>query len=317
MDRRTFLASGAALAITVTGGCTGCARSPTASMEMTPVDDVDVAERATSDLLGREEGEEPDEPTDPRRVVRAAVENGSTTVRWTDPRVPADEPFVADGTVYELGRAVVDSQPATTFGFTLNPVEGDVAADETVRWEALPAVDREKLAEHGLDGPDPFLGFGSSLLYTADELSASELVPEPVHPVVVWGPETRGRIEIDEGHETPLRTYRIEARVVEESAAAYGRRLRERYAFELSGLTSGEREIVEEADGGTGYVVPPDESAPPALSRLAARFANHEGLHADGDEPSASGTYLVRYEGLVYWTTFHVDPDALSATPAG
>jgi hypothetical protein len=319
LDRRQFLAAGATLAIGLTGGCTGCARSPTASMRMEPVDDAGIAERATSDLAGTGEREEAGEelsPDNPRRVARAAVENGSTTVTRTDTRLPTGEPFVYEGTVYELTREVVDSRPATTFHFTLNPVEDDVSDDRTVRWDALPAVDREAFGEH-VDATDPFLGFGSSVTYTDDDVDASVLVPEPDRPVIVW-PDARGRLEIDGSHDTRLRTERLDARVVAESAA-YGRQLRERYAFALSDLSPGEREIVEAADSTNGYRVPPDESAPPALSRLAARFANHEGVHAgrdgDDDEPSASGTYVVRYDGLVYWTRFHVDSTVLSSTP--
>lgn len=307
MDRREFLAAGATLAATVAGGCTGCARSPTASFSMTAVTDAEIARKATEDFSADSEG---------YRFVREAVENGSATVRDTDVRIPADVPFVHDDAVYRLSHEVVASEPATSFSFTLNLAEGNFTESETVRYEQLPEIDRAKLDL----GADPFLGFGSSLLYTREEIPESMLVPEPEYPILVWDEDTRGRFEVGGSSDTALNTYRYVSEQVAPSAAAYGRRLREEVGFKLSGLSDGERRIVEQAvENEHGYTVPSDESPPDALWRLAERFRPRRGVHDDpGDSPSMSGTYVVRYEGSWYWTGFYVDGSAFtSATDGG
>lgn len=320
MDRREFLATGAALAIGVTGGCTGCARSPSASLEMEPVTDAEIARRVTHRL-------EADGDSERSRLVSSAVENGSATREGTEPRLPENGTFVHDGSIYRLSREVVESRPATSFSFTLNPVEGSVDGSETVDYADLPAVDRRKFAERGwADGG--FLGFGSSLLYLDPEIPDSALVPEPKRPVIVWDDETRGRFEVDGARDTALRTYRYAAERVHPDVAAYGRDVRERYEFALSGLSSGERRIVEEAiggnesdeeNGGRGYVIPPDEEPPRAMRELAERFRGREEVRrvweeSGARERSASGEYLVRYGGEVYWTQVFIVPEGGTET---
>ena len=307
MDRREFLAAGATLAATVAGGCTGCARAPTASLSMDAVTDAGITRKALEDF-----------PTESEefRFVREAVENGSTTVRVTEPRVPADMPFIHDGAVYRLSHEIVGSEPATSFSFTLNPAKGNFAESETIPYRELPEIDRAKL---GLGGDDPFLGFGSSLLYTREEIPESMLVPEPEYPVIVWDADTKGRFEVDGSYDTALKTYRYVSEQVAPTAAAYGRRLREEVGFDLSGLSDGERSIVQDAiENEHGYTVPPDESPPNALWRLAERFRPQRGVHDDPDDsPSMSGSYVVRYEGSWYWTSFYADESKSTGTTDG
>lgn len=312
MNRRSFLASGATLAIGVTGGCTGCAKLPTARVSMEPVTDEEIAERAThSEDLAPE--------NDRYQFVRRTVENESVTSEGTEPKVPQNHTFVFDGAVYRLSHEVVATELATSYQFTLNPVEGEVADEETIRYEDLPAVDRRKFAERGLDDPS-FLGFGSTILYTHEERAKSRLVPDPNFSVVVWDEDTRGRWSVDGSYESPLKTYRYAAEVVHESAAQFGAEIREEYAFALSGLSAGEREIVEAAIE-DGYVVSPDESPSEAFWRLAERFGRHDEFYRDDEDHEAdddpiSGTYLVRYDGTVYWTRVRA-PERRTATGNG
>lgn len=305
MDRREFLATGASLTIAAAGGCTGCAAGPSASLRMDAVDDAAIAERATMRL-------EADEDNERYRIAADAVEEGSVTVDGTGPPFTANRSFVYEGGVYELRSEVMEERPATSFGFTLNPAEESVDAAETVRFEDLPAVDREKFAERGWAGDDPFLGFGSSLLYLDSEIPKSALVPEPERSVIVWDEDSRGRFTVDDSHETSLKTYQYEARTVNPSAADYGANIREEYAFTLEGLSEAEREIVTEAvDAEHGYQVPAEESLPDALRRLADRFRTQEEIHrawddSERDETSVSGDYVVAYDGAVYWTRVNV-----------
>lgn len=312
VNRRTFLATGASLAAATVGGCTGCVQGPAASFSMAPVTDAGIAREVTMHL-------ERDEDADRFRLVTEAVENESTTREGTEPPFPRDRPFVYDGTVYELTYEVTESTPATVFSFTLNPVENP-PRDQTVRFETLPAVDREKFRRRGWADGD-FLGFGSSLLYLQDEIPDSALVPDPDHPVVVWDADTKGRFTVDGSRDTDLETYRYESRVVNASAAAFGAQVRRRYAFTLSRLTAAERDIVRTAiDEEHGFQVPHDETPPDALRRLADRFRPHEDVEAvweDEDEQResrVSGNYIVRYDREVYWTRLSV-PAMVTASP--
>lgn len=309
MDRREFLAAGASAAIAFGGGCTGCAQSPSASLRMDPVTDAGIARRVTYRI-------EADEDDERYRIAAEAVEDGSTTVEGTEPPLPENRPFVHDGAVYGLSLDVTSSVPATSFSFTLDPVEGSAPDDETVRYGDLPAVDREKFARNGwADGG--FLGFGSSVLYLDGEIAESALVPEPEHPVIVWDGGTKGRFEVGGSYDTRLETYRYRSRVVDPSASAFGAEVRDRYAFALQGLTAAEREVVREAiEAEYGYSVDPDETPPDAVWRLADRFLPHEEVRPVwewGDEGGSgdrdgdpSGEYVVRYGGEVYWTSFRV-----------
>lgn len=297
MNRRSFLAAGATLAIGTTGGCTGCAQMPTAWVSMEPVTDEEIAERAThsEDLT----------PSNSRyRFVEPVVNDESVTDEGTEPTVPQNHTVVFDGAVYRLTHEVVATEPATSYPFTLNPVDGEVADDETIRYDDLPEVDRQKFEERGLDDPG-FLGFGSTILYTQDEREASLLVPDPNFSVIVWGDDTRGRWSVDDCYDTALKTYQYTSEVVHKSAAAYGAAIREEHALALSGLSAGEREIVREAIE-DGYAVEPDGSPPDAFWHLAERFGGHDEYRRDGegsdDDTPVSGTYLVRYDGTVYWT---------------
>lgn len=303
MDRREFLVAGATLALTTAGGCTGCARAPTASLRMETITDEEVAKRVTY----RSESADPDQ----RQLVTDAIANGTATAEGTEPPFPADRPFVYNGSVYRLSHEVVESKPATVFHFTLNPAEESVPDDEKIRFEDLPAVDRRKFARNGWADPE-FLGFGSSLRYLDDEIPESALVPDPENPVVVWGEEARGRFEVDGSYATELKTYRYGAEQVHPSASEYGAEIRREYAFSLSNLTNPERDVVREAiENERGYSVPHDESLPDAVWRLAERFRPREEVRYAweddrGETRPIDGTYLVRYDGEVYWTRIHV-----------
>ncbi|MFC5366090.1 hypothetical protein [Salinirubrum litoreum] len=337
MDRRSFLATGVSLAGVLSAGCAGCAGRSRTSLSMVPVSDADIADRVTPRLVPRE-GAAADQPDEEVRLVESALAGDRPTAQGTSPPVPETEAFVADGRVYSLAHEVIESVPATTFPFTLNPVDGSGADSESIPIGELPEVDREQLAEFGLlDESDPFLGFGSTMLYLDSELPASMLVPEPAFPVLVW-PEAAGRIEVDEGYDSELKTYRYTTSVVAESAGEYGRRIRADHEFRLSGLSAEERDIVLEAmrrpreryrdrdtggndsttEGGglddEGYVVGEDETAPPALRSLFRRFESERGLHDDPGEQERQGTYLVRFEGQVYWTEVRI---GAGYTPTG
>lgn len=276
MNRREFLASGAALSLAVAGGCTGCAASVNASLSMEAVTDAEIGERVTSGYHIEESNPRYD-------VVTDTVANGTATPNGTEPPLANGTSVAYDGSVYELRYEIIESRPATRFTITLNPVDGDPDPAEVVEYDALPEVDRRTFEERGFDGD--FLGFVTGLLYLDSELPESALVPEPERSVIEWPDGTRGRFSVDGSAERPLETYRYTATTLYESTVDLGATVRERYAFALTGLSDAERAIVEEAAGGE-YLVPPDEEPPGAMRRLAARFRP---LRGDPHAPGARG----------------------------
>lgn len=309
MKRRDFLATGATLAIAAAGGCTGCAQAPTARLQMTETDDLAVAREVTYPL---EDG-----GADRAELVESAVRNGSASIDATEPPFPEDRPFVYDGSIYQVSHEVADTRPARVFQFTLDIVDGEVAESERIRFEDLPAVDRAKFASRGW-AEDPFIGFGSSLTYYEPEIPESALVPAPEHTVIEWASGARGRFSVDGSYDTEVKTYRYTSELVHPSARSFGREIRQRYEFTLSGLSIGEREIVAEAiENEHGWVVPPDESPPDAIYGLIERFGGHRSVRRvwedDADRSAGpGGEYIVRYAGVRYWTRFGVDRDVLT-----
>jgi hypothetical protein len=136
--------------------------------------------------------------TERRRLLRDAIAGDAPTARGTRPPVYPAEAFAYRGAVYSIDYTVVESEPATSFGFVLNPVEESVPDAESIPVADLPSVDRDRLANFGLlDESDPFLGFGSSMLYLDSEIPESTLVPDPASPYLVW-PEATRKIEVDD-----------------------------------------------------------------------------------------------------------------------
>ncbi|MDZ7689104.1 MAG: hypothetical protein U5J64_10410 [Halobacteriales archaeon] len=70
--------------------------------------------------------------------------------------------------------------------------------------------------------------------------------------------------------------------------------LNDEYRFELSGLSDGERAVVEEAIE-EGYY---ENSSEEAFDSLVNRFQEHEAVEP-GNE--GGGHWLVEYEGTTYW----------------
>lgn len=320
MRRRQVLAAAAALLPTALAGCSGrslsgsagVAYAPSAALRMTAMDDPAIARKALYSF------ENPD--SERRAVVADVAGNGSATVeaRAGDPPLPAGEPIVYGDGVYRLSHEVTGTRPMRAFSVTIDPVREDdpePKASETVAFEDLPAVDRAQFERLGFVEERPF-GIGTGFDYAADEVERSALVPEPERPVVVW-PNGPARFAVGDSWAYDLATYRYTGERLS-SAGAYGADLRERHAFDLSGLSAAERDIVRtavDADEGDGYAVPHDEQPPAAFGTLADRFRGHDRVR--GDAENGSGIYLVRYDGAVHWTRLTVSDDPSSTGTVG
>lgn len=302
MHRRALLASVACTLPVALAGCTGerstlsagVAETPTARLEMTSVADAELPEKVL-----RTVGD--DGPDRESRLLERIIDGG-TTVEGTRPSFSEDRHLFYDDTVYQLSHEVTEQTPATRYSVKVDIVEGSVAESETVRFSDLPEVDRETFAENGLDGGD-VIGIGTTLLYTDSERNQSVLVPDSDYSVIAWEDGSRAEWVVDDAYDTTLNTYRYTAERVA-SATEYGRQMRERFAFELSGLSDAQQDIVETAIEKGKYVVEPDETPSTALVSLVDRFRDQEQAHAlDEDaEGGRSGSFLVQYGGEVYWT---------------
>ena len=299
MNRRQVLVAGVLGSMPMLSGCTGEGEGFNARFTMNRVSDRDIAERLILTLNPENED---------HRVAARAVTKESTTIEATGEPFPPDTPFIYEGSIYEVTTTEVDQSPATTFSFTLNPVDETEPADEneTVRYEDLPDVDKQAFSDHGWSESDPFIGMSSTVRYRDDQINDSVLVPESEKSVIVW-PDARGRFTVDGSRATAIRTFEYESRVVAESAENYGRDVRKRIEFELGDLTDAEREIVSEAVNEGIYLISENESVPDAMYRLAGRFENQEKLvRPDKDlaqDDSINGDYVIRYQGSVYRST--------------
>lgn len=302
MHRRQVLASVTAL-LPAAAGCAGSpfgsesaagvAALPTASLSMAAVADADVAAKVTQDEL----------PDDRRALLARVVDDGPVTVGWhQEPPLHAERPLLHDGTVYRVSQSVVDSRPAVNYGVKVDVPQRTPGEAETVQFADLPAVDRAVFEREGFAGGD-VVGVGTVFTYALEQEDASVLVPEPEYHYVDWADGETAAWVVDDRWETEQHRYQygVERAV---PAGEYGAGIREEYAFELSGLSDGERAVVGTAiDDEHGYTVATDATPSPAFDSLADRFRPHEEV-AVNDEPSPglSGRYLVRYDGAVYWT---------------
>lgn len=242
------------------------------------------------------------------------VDGGATTENsgmTGHPPLPDDEHVLHDGTVYRLSRERIDRTPAHLYrvDILLPQDDEDWSGAETVRVADLPAVDREKLADF-----EP--GVGTSFVYTDAERQQSVLVPDPGPLVLVWDDGTRGKWTIREERETAVTEYRYTADRVA-SASEYGKRVRERFGFELTGLSAAERTVVETAIAEDRYVLAHDETPSAAVVSLVERVRAHDPVHElDGDD-SSRGEYLAEYDDTLYLTELRTPNDEFpTETPA-
>ena len=325
MDRRSLLVAAAALAGSA-AGCTGLpgsgdeagARAPRAALRARTVTDADIARRFDRRIPAGD---------DRTALFEAALDPGSVTRERQRPRL-REGTLVHEGTRYRVSITVEDRRPATVYPIVLENLSYDgVTASpdaDRVRFEELPAVDRRVLRENGLADGD-VLGIGTQLVYADAERERSALVP-PTETVIVWGPDRKGLFESrHERRDTTLVTRRYTAERLE-PAAAYGRRLRERHARELS-LPDAEAEVLRTAVGTEAYTVPPGGTPAAPFRSLAERFRElpdvheaTEGSDADGTDATGerSGTYLVRFDGAVLLVSLRLrPPDGVTTTNPG
>jgi hypothetical protein len=316
MRRRALLATAATSLPAIIAGCTSpgglggsnaAAEAPTARLELTTIADAKLPSKVLYTVR-------PAEGNDATAQLLDRIIDGGATTKATRPPFPEQRHIAYQDGVYELSYEVIEETPATRYSVKVDIVTDSVIEAEAIQFADLPEVDQEAFAAHGLADGDP-VGIGTTFLYTDAEREQSDLVPESEYSYITWEDGTEAEWVVDDAYNTTLNTYRYSADQVA-TAADYGQQMRERFSFELAGLPDAQQDILKTAITDGPYVVGPDETPSDALVALANRFRGHEqahGLDEDG-EGDLSGTYLVRYQGDVYWTTLVVQRDALTTT---
>jgi len=284
---RRLLAAAALVAVLAT--LAGCG-SYAGSLSMAPVDDAGLAERASYDL---DDGD-PFEAME-SRIVRAAVENGSTTDTASREFVRGGRAYRYDGAYYNVSHEVVGRVPGYAGGIRIDYNTTGVDG-EAVAYEELPAVDRRAL-EPLLAGPredrDGGFDLGVPVAYTEAEAERSVLVPDQRYDAVVYEGDPY-RIATDDVQRRPLETIRYEATRVADGPGAFAAELTDRYAFTLSGLSDAERDVVESAAGGSYTAESVDDEG---FAGVVERVRAHEAVREEG----GNGDWIVRYDGQLYW----------------
>lgn len=319
MDRRSVLQFGSAIGVAVVAGCTsslgdeasGGAERPKAMLRMRAVSD--------SDITGRVYGRLSTYPDERAALFKEAVANGSVTTEDIRPPLRDQDRAVYNGTLYEVSMTIEQQQPATLYPIKINPLAYESVTPapdaDRVRFADLPEVDKERFRRYHLaDGEE--LGIGTNFVYTQAEAEQSALVPQPGYTIIVWESGRKGQFSLrQDAHDVTMSTYRYTGATVAASAAAYGRNLRKQYALDLSDVPPAEADILSAAaEGEDPYRVPPEATPSDPFQSLADRFSQASDILAeargeDEEDQSAepSGTYLVRFNGQVYWTRLFID----------
>jgi hypothetical protein len=285
----------AALALLAMAALAGCA-DPAGSLRMDPVNDTELAERAShptdaSDLpadLAREMRD--------RETARNVIENGTLNVTATRPPIEAELPYRYRGEYYDLpyervgGRAGV----ATDVEIDFDPTDPE---GPTVAFADLPAADRERLESVLASGPRayrPGSEVGTRVTYAEAAAANSTVLSHAGASMVVVYEGEEYALTVEESEDTTLGVYRYEATLRAESTEAYAEALKSEHAFTPSGLSDEEASVVEEALDGSYYAESTDDEG---FAGLVDRFRDREGIRKD----EYSGEFLVRYEGRLYW----------------
>lgn len=272
----------------------GC--SAAGSLDMTAVDDAALADHASRSLPTV------DEPpaVERRELVAGAVRNGSATATGTSPPVDTDGlPFAVDGAYYDLSAEPVANDTETHVSIEVD-YNGSVDG-EAVAYDDLSPADRELVDavlppryDRRTEGYD----FGAGARYTDEEVTTSVLLGGDYEAVRFEG--ERYPVLVEEGGQVTVTQYRYTAIQVAPNASAYAESLRAEKLFTLSGLSDAEREVVSGAVEETYYAETDDDDA---FRSVLERFRRHEAVR----ENEYAGSWVVRYDGTVYWAELRYD----------
>ncbi|PSP50123.1 hypothetical protein BRC75_01760 [Halobacteriales archaeon QH_7_69_31] len=277
MRRRQFLAGGTALLSVAVAGC----GHPNQVLDLDEASDEDIADEGSTRV---EPGSEE------YRVLTSARDNGSATRTGSYELFYRTDTARVDGTYYEVSETRLESYEKTVYNVDVDLGPDNSTAERgEVAYEDLPEFDREKLAvipnastddrQHNVN-----VDYGS-----AQEVGdRSALVPDPQYDIVTHEGD-RYRVAVESRTESG-REYRYEVTEIAPDVDSFADQVREEYLFALTGLSAGEREVVEEAIDGAYYE---DDDA---FRSVVEKIRAHEGLNVE----DSYGTWLLSYENVEY-----------------
>ena len=292
------------------GALAGCADPDVAMFVDRVSGDRAIAERATR---------QPDPDREFAAVVANATANGTKVADdgpAEGPPFEPDRPVVHNGTVYDLHwEAVGLTAPRTEYVVALTAHTDGRETDAA--FTDFPAIDREQLegfrrrieaydaetaADDAADADDeqspPEAAFQEQ--YTDAERATSVLVPEPRYDTIAIAGYP---VSVDVRSERVVErdVYRYTATERAPTLAAFGRVLRDRHGFALTGLSEAEREFFEYVidDNGSYYQGGVGDEYEDAFAAFADRLVAEPALFVEDRE----GEWLLAYEGRDYWVT--------------
>lgn len=291
MRRRTL----AALALLAMAALAGCA-DPAGSLRMVPVDDAEMADRASHEASAGDRPADLAREIRTRERVRRAIENGTLNVTAARPPIDDELPYEYRGAYYDLSSERVGTRPAVETEVEIDHNATDPGGPR-VAFTELSAADRERIEpaitrESRTDRPGPEVE--AHLTYPDPAAASSTLLAHAGGSVVVVHGGEEYALTIGETSEATLGVYRYEATLAAANATAYAEQLRDGYAFTLSGLSEAEASVVEEAAGGSYYAGSTDDEG---FAALVERFRDREGVRRS----EYGGEFIVRYGDRVYW----------------
>ncbi|GGM59537.1 hypothetical protein GCM10009017_07070 [Halarchaeum rubridurum] len=261
---------------------------------MDPVSNAELAEHASRNVSATDA-----DPDTESRMIRGAIENGSATIEARHPPVESGLPFAHRGAYYDLSWSITGQRHATGVDVAIDYNASDVPPNR-IAYGDLPAPDRRALDRllpphdgRRVDGPD--LGTGAT--YTDAKAERSVLVPTQRYDAVVYDGEAYP-IRVDDTRDVTLNTYRYTSTPVADDAESYARDLKAEHLFTLTGLDDTERDVVSEATNGSYYAEDTDDDA---YRAVLERFRAHDAVQRG----ETHGSWLVRYDGAVYWADLH------------
>jgi len=300
VQTRLVIVTAVALCLVALAGC----GQPAGSLSMDPVNDRELADNASTHVSAEELADLEDRDRD-ARVLGQAARNESATVAATEPPHSANETVYRTGDrFYTLSYTAVNTTTGRQVTYRL---DRNVTAEAVEKngwtvadYDALPPVDKaaldrpvSALSSDTLDEEDiPPGGFEEERTYSPTELNRSAIADGRYDAVRHEG--TLIELDIVSSESLPLTVYRYQPKVVATGTDSYAACLRDAYTFELSGLDSGTRAVVAEATDGTYRT---ENTSDPAFRSVLDRFHGHTAVSTT----TRSGSWLVRYDGRLYW----------------
>ena len=300
VQARPVVVAAATLCLVALAGC----GQPAGSLSMDPVNDTELAGKASTQI-SEEDVTAPEDRDRGVRILRQAVKNDPATVAATEPPHRANETVYQTGDrFYTLSYTAVNTTTGRQVTYRLDK---NATANETDKnsltiadYDDLPPVDQAMLhstvsylSKDSLEEDEVRPGgVEEEQIYSPAELNRSAIAGGQYD--VVRYEDTLIQLEVVSNVSQPLTVYRYRPMPVADGVGPYSACLRDTYAFKLNGLDSDTRAVVTEA---TDETYRAENTSDAAFRSILDRFHDHTAVSATDQ----SGSWLVRYDGQLYW----------------